>query len=64
MLPWHQVIDIPFLGLQRACCDAYGIMISVVTSDEAHWYVLLCCAESGRVKCDSSCVPAVVDKRS
>lgn len=23
----------------RACCDAYGIMISVVTSDEAHWYV-------------------------
>ena len=27
-----------FLGVQRACCDAYGIMISVVTSDEAHWY--------------------------
>ena len=31
--------------MQRACCDAYGIMISVVTSDEAHWYVILCCAE-------------------
>lgn len=23
----------------RACCDAYGIMFSVITSDEAHWFV-------------------------
>ncbi len=22
---------------QRACCDAYGILLSVISSDEAHW---------------------------
>lgn len=30
------------LYVQRACCDAYGIMFSVITSDEAHWWVQLC----------------------
>ena len=43
MLPWQTGVwlvwfDILISCVQRACCDAYGIMVSVVTSDEAHWY--------------------------
>ena len=29
-------------GVQRAACDAYGIIVNVLTSDQHNWCVCLC----------------------